>query len=192
MWPFRKSARNLRKAKAAQDLENAYGDADPAKKLKALLDWTLSDEGNREHNIRIASWALHIAVLVFGGLTTVLLGLQIVDNQYTIWSRNVALIFSALSTLATGLIAFWNIDRYWIRRKLMITELRILRERLIYTVVKDSSASEKDIERINGMFNEYTEILEKDIEYWREAYAGAHREEGKPRGGNGQEEHTPE
>ena len=86
----------------------------------------------RDESRRLKHWtySLRIAVLLLSAVSTVLLGLNVKgDPEYLIWSRNVVLGLGASSTFLVGLSAFWNIESYWLKQKVLFARIRALRER---------------------------------------------------------------
>ncbi len=120
---------------------------------------------NRESK-RLKRWtyALRIAVLLLSSGSTVLLGLNVVgDPSYLIWSRNLVLALGALSTFLVGLSAFWNVESYWLKQKVLFARVRALRERCYFLQARDGRLSQEQIE---AAFNEYGAMMDNRIEYW--------------------------
>lgn len=109
------------------------------------------------------AWTLHISSLVVAGLSTVLLGLQIDNPSYVIWSRNLALVFTAIGTLAAGLLTFWNLDEYWLKQRVMLARLEtLLKEFQYYLHVQDVPSRSK----VDLFHRRYMTILAQQVEYW--------------------------
>ncbi|MGY2119776.1 SLATT domain-containing protein [Nocardia gipuzkoensis] len=131
--------------------------------LTHLLSKTIAKHDKRKNQLRRANWTLRIGAMVLGGISTVILGLQIDSDSYTLVSRNIALVISAVLTLITSLHSFWDLDNYWLKRKVIYNELVLLGERLDFLKASDSPI--KEIE-LNKLFSNYLEILGKHSEYW--------------------------
>jgi hypothetical protein len=106
--------------------------------------------------------------MTLGGISTILLGLQVHSDAYQTWSRNIALITTATVTLITGLLSFWNLDNYWLRRKTIYNALVVLKEKFEYIDALDPD--DKDA-RMQAVFDEYLGILGKHTEYWESLMA---------------------
>ena len=99
-----------------------------------------------------------IAVLFLSAGSTVLLGLNITsDPNYLIWSRNIVLVMGALSTFLIGLSAFWNIESYWLKQKVLYARLRAIQERCKYLQAEQDRLSPQ---QIDAAFGEYQQLMD--------------------------------
>ncbi|MEV6521819.1 hypothetical protein AB0M43_07775 [Longispora sp. NPDC051575] len=133
--------------------------------LNTLLSTAIAEHRKRKDSLRRASWALHISVMLIGATSTVLLGLQFSSTGYLAWSRNVALVLGALSMFAGGLLTFWNLDIYWLKRKVILNQLVMLYEELQFLRVASDSLS---IEDLRPIFVRYVTLLGQHNDYWQE------------------------
>ncbi|WP_067809184.1 SLATT domain-containing protein [Nocardia beijingensis] len=147
--------------------------ADLEKHLKELLDSAVESHGTRKNTLRRASWFLHISAMVLGGVSTILLGLQIDSETYATVSRNVALVIVALTTLIASLLTYWNLDAYWLKRKVIYNDLVALRERFNYLRASDPEDKRAQLDKI---FDDYMQLTGSHAEYWQSVLA---REVGK-------------
>jgi hypothetical protein len=69
----------------------------------------------------------------------------------------------ALSTFLVGLSAFWNVESYWIKQKVLFARVRALRERCQFTLTRNGSLSSEEIEKA---FVEYRAMMDDRIDYW--------------------------
>jgi hypothetical protein len=143
--------------------------------LDDLLENAARRHKARKDHLRRGYWGLHIGVMTLGGLSTVLLGLQFNSPSYVLWSRNVALALGALSVLMTGLITFWNIDSYWLKRKVILNELTLLQERFRFIKASDQEMSKQDLQEI---FARYMEIEGEHSAYWEKILANTSKSRG--------------
>lgn len=131
------------------------------------LDEAVSKYSAESKKLKRWTYSLRIAVLLLTGCTTVLLGLNFKgEPDYLGWSRNVALGLGALSTFLVGLSAFWNVESYWLKQKVLFARVRALRERCQFLQAKLGSLSPEQVE---GAFLEYRAMMDDRIEYWEKA-----------------------
>ncbi|WP_433622943.1 SLATT domain-containing protein [Nocardia sp. CA-120079] len=142
--------------------------------LGQLLATAIAEHEKRKNQLRRANWALRISAMVLGGASTILLGLQINNESYIAVSRNIALAISAILTLIASLSAFWDLDKYWLKRKTIYNELTLLYDRFEYIKALDPSNKRDEMKKI---FASYLNILRKHGEYWE---AQLNREDGPP------------
>lgn len=96
--------------------------------LMQLLNTKITQVENREKTKKGIHYFLRIGILVLSGMSTVLLGLKI-D-----FSTDVVLILTAIITLFSSLATFWDIENYWVRLKVMSTNLKALRYKYTFAV----------------------------------------------------------
>ncbi|MFG1661252.1 SLATT domain-containing protein [Micromonospora chersina] len=133
--------------------------------LSTLLSTAIAEHRKRKGVLRRAAWALHISVMLVGATSTVLLGLQLRSPAYLEWSRNIALVLGALSTFIGGLLAFWNLDIYWLKRKVILNQLVMLNAELQFLRVAGDPLSVEDLRPI---FARYITLMGHHNEYWQE------------------------
>ncbi len=101
--------------------------------------------------------------MISGTISTLLLGIKVDGEFYTILSRNLAFVLSGLGTLMTGLLAYWNLDAYWLQRKAILNEMIALQERLRYVVILQPASINDELRSI---FDQYMRITGRHGEYW--------------------------
>ncbi|MFF1681624.1 SLATT domain-containing protein [Streptomyces sp. NPDC058256] len=131
--------------------------------LEKLLTETIAEHRRRKDTLRRASWALHIGVLLAGTCVTVLLGIKSGNESYMVWSRNAALILGGLGTLLTALLSFWNLDAYWLQRKVILNQLISLHRQFQYLRAAQNSIGEV---QLRAVFDEFERITGRHAEYW--------------------------
>lgn len=150
--------------------------------LFQILDEAVSKYTTESRRLKRWTYFFKIAVLLLSASSTVLLGLNIkADPDYLIWSRNVVLGMGALSTFLIGLSAFWNVESYWLKQKVLFARVRAIRERYQFLKAEQDRLSQEQIE---AAFVEYRDLMDERIEYWEKAYqkiAATERESQKVR-----------
>jgi hypothetical protein len=132
--------------------------------LFELLDKAVTKYSAESKRLKRLTYFFKVAVLFLSAGSTVLLGLNITsDPNYPIWSRNVALGMGVLSTFLIGLSAFWNLESYWLKQKVLFARLRAIQERCNYLQAEQDKLSP---EQIQAAFSEYRELMDERIEYW--------------------------
>lgn len=132
--------------------------------LFQCLDKAVTKYSSESRQLKRWTYAFRIAVLLLSACSTVLLGLNVKgDPDYLIWSRNLVLGLGALSTFLVGVSAFWNVESYWLKQKILFARIRALRERCHFLHAQDGSLSPEQIE---AAFVEYRAMMDDRIEYW--------------------------
>ncbi len=132
--------------------------------LFQCLDKAVSKYRSESKRLKYWTYTFRLAILLLSACSTVLLGLNVKgDPDYLIWSRNLVLGLGALSTFLVGVSAFWNIESYWLKQKILFARLRALRERCHFLQAHDGSLSPEQIE---AAFFEYRAMMDDRIEYW--------------------------
>lgn len=132
--------------------------------VKQLLETAVIEHTRRKDKVRRATWSIRITIMLLGMIATVLLGLSFSDSAaYLSYSRNAALICTALGTFLAGLAAFWNLDTYWIKRKVILTHLQALQQEFEFRQSQMQPMPAVEVERF---FQRYNEIIQQQTEYW--------------------------
>jgi hypothetical protein len=138
--------------------------------LKKLLEEAVVKHTRRKDTVRRISWSLKIVVMLLGMIATIILGFSFKEgSDYVIYSRNGALICTALSTFFSGLASFWDIEHYWIKRKVIVTQLEGLLEEFEFCLTGTTDLSN---DQIQGFFQRYQNIVQQQTEYWEGKLAG--------------------
>ena len=133
--------------------------------LFQMLDKAVSKYRAESKRLKRLTYFFRIAVFFLSACSTVLLGLNISDPNYPIWSRNVVLGMGALSTFLIGLSAFWNIESYWLKQKVLFARLRAIQEYYQFVQAEQDTLSP---EQIQAAFAQYRQLMDERIEYWEE------------------------
>jgi hypothetical protein len=76
------------------------------------------------------------STMILSGISTILLGLSFNDidfayrNIYPELAKNIAFVIGAVITIYTGLMTYWNIEKYWLQNKSVVNKLRALRDEI--------------------------------------------------------------
>lgn len=136
---------------------------DQQKLLFQLLDNAVEKYRVQAKQLKVMNYSFRILTLILAAASTVLLGLNIDNPEYLVWSRNLALVFGAVSAFAVGLSAFWNLEAYWLRSKVLFARVLALREWCQFRQAKSGSLSS---EEITHAFDDYRALMYGQIEYW--------------------------
>lgn len=121
------------------------------------------------------AYGFKISVMALGMISTVLLGFNINNENYLQFSRNAAFIIGALITLLTGMESYWNIQNYWIKKQIMLSQLKELKEQFRFLDIKSNGIDDDGILKI---FEQYLSIVRKESEYWEQVLARTEELEG--------------
>jgi len=137
---------------------------DQQKLLFQLLDSTVEKHRVQVKQLKVLNYSFRILTLILAAASTVLLGLNIEhDPDYLVWSRNLALVFGAISTFVVSLSAFWNLETYWLRSKVLYARVLALREWCQFRQANSGALSNAEITQA---FDEYRALMYGQIEYW--------------------------
>jgi hypothetical protein len=132
--------------------------------LFEILDKAVTKYRTESKRLKRLTYFFKIAVLFLSAGSTVLLGLNVTSvPNYPIWSRNIVLGMGALSTFLIGLSAFWNVESYWLKQKVLYARLRAIQEHCKYLQAEQDKLSP---EQIQAAFGEYRQLMDERIEYW--------------------------
>lgn len=137
--------------------------------LLQLLNTKISQIEPNTDRIKNIHYLLRITVMLFSGITTILLGLKLGDDIILTRSlNNITLIVSALITFLSGLAVFWDIENYWIRNKIMLTKLKEIRYEYVFYLTGKPETRTKELKPfldkfISSLGDEYWEKFLKDI-----------------------------
>ncbi|CAB5570531.1 MULTISPECIES: SLATT domain-containing protein [Enterobacteriaceae] len=98
--------------------------------------------------------------LLFSTTTTLILAFDFVGYEKT--QKNIALIFSAALTLASGWTARFDYQKLWFRQKATLLSMYQLKNKVNYLKIK-LDINQLDVDEL---FNEYKAIWEKDSQEW--------------------------
>ena len=125
----------------------------------------------KKNKVRSLARYFKLFVIVSSALTTICLGLNFSEGSELVdWSRNLALVFSALATGAATLIGAWDLDNYWMKKNVLITNLERLSDKLNYFISTEREISPK---MLDELFYEYQSAMEMHTDYWKEALESA-------------------
>ena len=132
--------------------------------LFEMLEKAVTKYEVESRRLKRLTYFFKIAVLFLSAGSTVLLGLSVTgDPNYLIRSRNIVLVMGALSSFLIGLSAFWNVESYWLKQKVLHARLRAIQERCKFLQAEQDHLSP---EQIYAAFGEYRQLMDERIEYW--------------------------
>ncbi len=128
-----------------------------------IEDKIQSFHAKRISNKNKATW-LHVSVTLLGSISTVVLGLEMADNNLLAsYTKNTALITSALITLISGYTTFFDHKDLWINYTKTRNELKKLQFELnFYLKGKPDITAEK----IDDFKEKYNNILIRANQDW--------------------------
>jgi len=126
------------------------------------------------------SWvrAYKYSTMTLAGLSTILLGLSFKGDlpflsddfkkYYPEVAKNIAFVIGAIITVYTGLMTYWNIEKYWLQNKAVVNKLRALRDE----IENEDRAQRLPEDIIQDKFKRYQEIKGEFYKYWEGALSG--------------------
>lgn len=121
-----------------------------------------SFHAKRISNKNKATW-LHISVTLLGSISTVVLGLEISENNLLIdYTKNVALVTSALITLISGYTTFFDHKDLWISYTKTRNELKKLQFEFDYYLKGELDISHDKIDEFKEKYNNILTIANQD------------------------------
>lgn len=102
-------------------------------------------------------------VILLSTISTILLGLSIKQPTYIEWSRNIAFVIGAIVTLISGVLATFDIEKYWVKHKLMLYKLEELQNEYFFLQSREDGITEEEKKSI---FYRHMDISKMKYEYW--------------------------
>lgn len=136
-----------------------------AKFMLQLMNTKITQLEDKTNRAKILRNVLTIGVMVLSGAATVVLGLKLTSYYWISEnSNNIALILTAVTTLLSGLMSFWDIQTYWLHTKVMLNNLKELRYELVFSLyskpIPETEELKKFLNRLVGIVgDEYWEKL---------------------------------
>lgn len=138
----------------------------PARKAKFLSDAIAhqvdSFSKKRKSNRAKAFWS-NILSTSFSAFTTILLGLQGIENSNLIIIKNTALIFSACVTVLATWEAFFSHRELWVRYTTTLTNLKAIQSDLAYLLTGNPNPPE---EKIDELYLSFCSVLKETNTNW--------------------------
>jgi Protein of unknown function (DUF4231) len=128
------------------------------------LETAIRKMTKKASGLKMAHYSLSIATLMLSAILTIILGFHLKNDVDLILSKNIALILGALITFLTGVNAFWKLESYWVRRKILLRRLEDLRDEFTFQKL---SANKEDLD---SLFAKYQSIQNYQTLYWEDIY----------------------
>jgi Protein of unknown function (DUF4231) len=118
--------------------------------------------------------------MILSGISTILLGLNLRDIFKTLKidpelialypdiAKNIAFIIGAVITVYTGIMTYWNIEKYWLQNRNVANKLITLKEE----IENEDQAKTLTPEMIQAKYEKYATITGDYFKYWEGALAG--------------------
>jgi putative Mn2+ efflux pump MntP len=116
------------------------------------------------------------STMILAGVSTILLGLSLnnlpfsenIKKYYPEVAKNIAFVIGAIITVYSGLMTYWNIEKYWLQNKAVVNKLRALRDE----IENEDRAQRLSNEIIQDKFKKYQEVKGEFYKYWEGALSG--------------------
>jgi hypothetical protein len=116
------------------------------------------------------------STMSLAGVSTILLGLSFNElpfsadfkAYYPEVAKNIAFVIGAIITVYTGLMTYWNIEKYWLQNKAVANKLRALRDE----IENEDHARTLEDDIIQSKFQKYQDIKGEFYKYWEGALSG--------------------
>lgn len=117
------------------------------------------------------------STMILAGVSTILLGLTVNDlpffspsfkTYYPLVAKNIAFVIGAIITVYSGLMTYWNIEKYWLQNKTVVNKLRNLRDEIEN---EDRGKTLKE-NIIQEKFEKYQGIKGEFYKYWEGSLSG--------------------
>lgn len=137
--------------------------------LMSLLNFKIKLVESKYEKSKYINYVLKISILLLAGLSTVILGVKsevfTFSESWKTQSADIVLIFSATITFMSGLAAFWDIENYQMRTKIMVNRLKELRYKFTLEATKENKMKSSELEKI---MEEFINIIGDG--YWERKY----------------------
>ena len=119
---------------------------------------------NHDKKYKIIVFILKMLVLLSSLASTIVLGLYgVLALELQV---NIGLVLSAFISFLTGVSAYFNFEKYWMRNIKAHIKFNILRDGFIYDIKSTDKLSD---EKMGYYIRELQKIQEDNISYWKEA-----------------------
>jgi hypothetical protein len=116
------------------------------------------------------------STMILAGVSTIILGLSFNNlpfsdsfkKYYPEVAKNIAFVIGAIITVYSGLMTYWNIEKYWLQNKAVVNKLRALRDE----IENEDRAKKLTNDMIQEKFTKYQEIKGEFYKYWEGALSG--------------------
>lgn len=108
---------------------------------------------------RKTSWINALSISL-GAMITLTLGVDVAEENIQ-YQKNLALIFGAMLTVASGWNALFDYKKLWIRQKSTLLDLYQMQNELGYRKSKQEACE------VDDLFEKYQRVWEKDSNEWR-------------------------
>lgn len=129
-----------------------------------LLNTKIAQLGHKEERSSKQKTWLRLTALVLSTVATIALGIKWDGNSILSYHQtNIGLTLSALVTLLSAVASFWDIDNYWLRIRLMLEKLKLLRYRYAFLLSQSPATPPSDAE-MNMLMEEFRNVISDG--YW--------------------------
>lgn len=144
--------------------------------MMQLLNTKISQIEPKTNEKKMYHYVLRIGIMILSAISTIILGLKSTGlckiSYLTENSTNIALVLTTIITLMSALAAFWDIETYWIRLKIMLNKLKVLRYEYAFRLQRNSYVSKEEME---SFFQRFVS-LQAD-EYWENYFDSIEKKE---------------
>ena len=107
------------------------------------------------------------STVLLSAASTIILGLNLesFNKNYTMVSKNIALVLSTLVTAITTMAIFWNYEKYWVQNKVIQHRLHELKYEIEFEMSKSATQAVTD-NKLQELFSRYQQILRDFHLYW--------------------------
>jgi hypothetical protein len=138
--------------------------------LMSLLNFKIDMVESKNKKSKYINYVLKISILLLAGLSTVILGLKsevftFSSDSWRIQPADIVLIFSATITFFSGLAAFWDVENYQMRTKIMVNRLKELRYKFTLEATRENRMNSRELEKV---MEEFINIIGDG--YWERKY----------------------
>nr|WP_299387881.1 DUF4231 domain-containing protein [Allomuricauda sp.] len=131
---------------------------------KALENSKLKYSRQRKYMFKLVKLYKY-PIVVLSALSTIALGLQFEGHpEFIEWQKNIALVITAVVTLLTTLLTFWNLEEYWLHNKVIEQQLELLQQKFEFEKAKGL-----DQKAIDKIFSEFNSVVGQQNTYWKNA-----------------------
>lgn len=147
-----------------------FNDEGPVKFLEENLLCELKKARSRTRSLRTLNSVFQIVIICLAAVSTIVLGINYDKScqECLVKAKNTALIIGAVIALLSGLKAVWNLDTYWIRRKLYYYQLKEIRDEFYFY------QNSKQEYIVDDLFKKYQAVKKFHSSYWEDVYQQIH------------------
>ena len=134
-----------------------------ANHLQKMVEESIQDVRRKKRNFQMRASIVKVTIILFAGLATILLGLQVAAFEGTL--KQVAFVLGAIVTMLTALEPFFNYRSLWIEHELALAGFYRIRDDLAF-YLSGVRPDDLDAKMLKKFHDQYQAVWEQLSSAW--------------------------